>query len=200
VRKSAAFVVAGLLAAPYGATETEVRRTGDKVDLRATAAPLSEVLDRLARQTGMKVSYDGPPPHGRISVTLTGVTPAEAVLAVLQGQGLNYALRMDRTATQIETLLLVAAGSSPAVASAPVRPNLAPRAIEREPEPEPQEAEEEAPSEAPVPQIEDRRPGRFPGFPGSPSGPAVPLVLPTPPPAGPPAPVAPSPAQQNPQD
>jgi hypothetical protein len=190
VRHAPALTLAALLAAGYGAAQTEVRRSGDKVDVRATAAPVSEVLDRLARETGMKVSYDGPPPRARVSVTLTGVTPAQAVLSVLEGQGLNYALRMDPTGARIDTLLLVSSGA--AAPPTPTRPVPGPRPIEREPDT--QEPEDEAPPEA-APAPEEKRPGfPFPGFPGPPSGPALPLQLPTPPP-----PVAPSPAAAQPQ-
>ena len=196
MRKVAGVALLALLAARPGAADTEVRKAaGDKLDVRATAAPLSEVLDRIARETGMKVTYDGAPPRARISVSLTGVTPAQAVLAVLEGQGLNYALRMDPRAVRIETLLMIAgsgAGASvPASRSQPV-----PRPIDREPDVT--EPEEEAPSEAPVPAPEEqRRPFPFPGGP-PPSGPAMPLALPTPPPGAPGAPGA-SPSPSTPQ-
>ena len=129
--------------------------------MRATAAPISEVLDRIARETGMKVTYDGAPPRARVSVTLTGVTPAQAVLAVLEGQGLNYALRMDPRAVRIETLLMVAGSGAGAPVPA-VRPQPGPRPIDREPDIT--EPEEEAPPEAPAPAPEEqRRPFPFPG-------------------------------------
>ncbi len=41
--------------------EVEVTQANGHVDLKATAAPVSEVLDRLGKQTGMKVTYDGAP-------------------------------------------------------------------------------------------------------------------------------------------
>jgi hypothetical protein len=172
-----------------------VRRSGDKVDVRATAASISEVLDRLARETGMKVSYDGAAPRARISVNIIGVTPVQAVLSVLEGQALNYAMRMDPTGARVETLLLVSGGT--ASASAPATPPRGPRPVERDPEPP--EAEEEAPVEI-APAVEERRPGfPFPGFPNAPSGPAVPLALPTPPPVAP-SPPASNPANPPPQD
>ena len=180
----AALTTVAVLTAGFGAAQTEVRKSGDKLDVRATAAAVSEVLDRIARETGMKVSYDGAAPRARISMSLTGVTPAQAVLSVLEGQGLNYALRMDPTGARVETLLLVSGGTSAAAAPAPAA--RAPRPVEREPEPA--EAEEEAPPEV-APAVEERRPGfPFPGFPNPPSGPAMPLALPTP------APATPSPA------
>ena len=68
---------------------------GASVELAATAAPLAEVLDRLSRQTGMKVVYEGPAPRQLVTVTVRGRTPAQTVLAVLEGQGVNYALVTD---------------------------------------------------------------------------------------------------------
>lgn len=193
MRKVAVLTLAAVLAARHGAAQTEVRRSGDKLDVRATASPIAEVLDRIARETGMKVTYDGPPPRARVSVILTAVTPAQAVLSVLEGQGLNYALRMDPRAVRIETLLMVAGSGAgtPASAPAPVRPQAGPRQIEREPDVA--EPDEDTPAEAPVPPPEEqRRP--FP-FPAGPTGPAMPLMLPTPPP-----PPTPSPAPATPQD
>src|SRR5437867_1503180 len=58
VRKAAVLTLAVVLAARLGAGQTEVRRVGEALDVRATAAPVSEVLDRIARETGMKVTYD----------------------------------------------------------------------------------------------------------------------------------------------
>src|SRR5882672_9106019 len=133
MRKTAILTLAIVLASRFGAAQTEVRRVGDTLDVRATAAPVSEVLDRIARETGMKVTYDGAPPRARVSVTLTGVTPAQAVLAVLEGQGLNYALRMDPRAVRIETLLMVA-GSGAGAPVAASRPQPGPRPIDREPD------------------------------------------------------------------
>ena len=83
---------------PLPATaEVRVRVAGGTVDLTATAAPLAEVLDRLARQTGMKVVYEGAAPRQLVTVSLHGRTPAETVLAVLEGLGVNFALVADPT-------------------------------------------------------------------------------------------------------
>ena len=56
-----------LLAVSAPGAEIDVRATaGGRVSLKVNAAPLSEVLDRLARQTGMKVVYDGAPPRALV--------------------------------------------------------------------------------------------------------------------------------------
>jgi hypothetical protein len=95
----------GLLG-PVAGAEVVVRVTDERVDVDATAAPLAEVLDRLARQTGMEIVYEGAPPRQRITLALQGRSPAEAVQGILEGQGLNYALVADPTGTRVQTLLL----------------------------------------------------------------------------------------------
>jgi len=79
---------------------------GGRIDVRASAAPLSEVLGDLARETGMKVVYDGSPPAAILSLSLEGRTPVEAVMGVLEGLGVSYALALDAAGTRVETLIL----------------------------------------------------------------------------------------------
>ncbi len=109
------------LLATCAAAEVNVQSRGERVDLTATAAPLAEVLDRLARQVGMKVVYEGPAPRQLVTVTLKDRSPAEAVLSLLEGQGVNFALVSDEAGKGVRTLLL--AGAAPATAmAAPSRP------------------------------------------------------------------------------
>jgi len=107
------FVAFGLLPAVAQA-EVMIRVAGARVDVTATATPLNEILDRLARQTGMRVVYEGPAPRQPVTISLQGRSPAEAVLGLLEGLGLNYALVGDTTGTKVQTLILagVAAPSS----------------------------------------------------------------------------------------
>jgi hypothetical protein len=93
----------------------DVRQEGERVSVRAEAAPLSEVLDRLSKQLGMKVVYEGAPPRALVTASLSDRTPAEAVLGVLEGLGLDYLARMDKTGARVETLIL----SAPGLASGP---------------------------------------------------------------------------------
>src|SRR5512143_2282096 len=105
------------LVATVASAEVSVRVSGGRVDLTATAAPLADVLDRLARQTGMKVVYEGPAPRQLVTVSLHGRTPAETILAVFEGLGLNYAMVADATGAGVQTLMV--AGAAGATASAP---------------------------------------------------------------------------------
>ena len=118
-----------LVFAPRAHAGVDVREEQGRVDVAATAAPLFEVLDRLARQTGMKVVYEGPAPRQLVTLSLAGRSPAEAVASILEGQGLNYALILDVTATRVEKLLVTgssAGGRALSRSSAPSRPRVQP--------------------------------------------------------------------------
>jgi hypothetical protein len=111
-----------------GAAEVTVRVSGGRVDLTATAAPLGEVLDRLARQTGMKVVYEGPAPRHPVTLSIQGRTPAEAVLSVLEGSGVNFALVGDATGAGVQSLFVTGAAPASAPSAAPAsRPSPGPR-------------------------------------------------------------------------
>jgi hypothetical protein len=93
------------------AADVQVQVAGPHVELVATAAPLAEVLDRLSRQTGMKIVYEGPAPRQLVTLSLRGRTPAQTVLAVLEGQGVNFAMVTDPSGANARTLLV--AGTTP---------------------------------------------------------------------------------------
>ncbi len=115
------------LVATVASAEVAVRVSAGRVDLTATAAPVADVLDRLARQTGMKVVYEGPAPRQLITVSLHGRTPAETILAIFEGLGLNYAMVADSTGAAVQTLMVAGAASATAAsgaASATTRPTV----------------------------------------------------------------------------
>ena len=120
VRPAGALLLSAFLAAP-AAAEVTVRvvpatgATPAHVELTARAAPLAEVLDRLGRQIGMKVVYEGASPRQLVTLSLQGRSPAETVLGLLEGQGLNFALVSDATGARVETLLV--AGTAPSTGS-----------------------------------------------------------------------------------
>jgi hypothetical protein len=118
--RRAAWLVGLAFAAGPAAAEVAVRVSGVQVDLTATAAPLADVLDRLARQTGMKVVYDGSAPRQLVTLSLHGRTPAETVLALFEGLGINYALVADATGARVQTLVVASAAAvSPPSSSVP---------------------------------------------------------------------------------
>jgi len=92
--------------AVLGTGSVVVRSADDRLELRASGAPLFEVLDELALRTGIAIVYEGARPREAVSVDLAGCTAVEAVLRLLEGRGLNYAFVMDETRTAVRTLLL----------------------------------------------------------------------------------------------
>lgn len=108
-------LAATLLAGSAAAAEINIRVAEGRVDLSTNAAPVADVLDGLSRQTGMRVVYEGVPPRQRVSVSLAGRTPAEAVVGLLEGLGLNYMLLGDPSGTRVQTLMM--GGAAPSAAS-----------------------------------------------------------------------------------
>jgi hypothetical protein len=155
-----------------------VQAVEGKVDVTATAAPLAEVLDHLARQTGMKIVYEGPAPRQLVTLSLSDRSPAEAVAAILEGQGLNYALILDVTATKVDKLLVT--GQSPTGFTSRRAPPPPPRRALVRPPILDEEDQEDA-------DLEDDDAGAIPAAPVPPEGlpaiPGQPRARPTPPPA-----------------
>jgi hypothetical protein len=164
-----------LLAGPAVRAEVEVRVNAGRVDLKANAAPLSEILDRLSRQIGMKIVNDGVTPHLLLTLSLENRTPVEAVLGVLEGLGLNYALMMDKTGTGINTLVMAGAPgpgarTATSVPTPPQRPQFVPERVIPPPASGPEEEEPviEEPAEediAPEEGVQGQNPGQ-PQVPG----------------------------------
>jgi len=100
----------------------EVTASPEGVTIRAHVTPVSEVLDELARQAGLKVIYDGPPPRDLVTVDRSSPSLAEAIPALLEGLGLSYALKMDASGTEVETLYLTAQTAPRTASSAPAGP------------------------------------------------------------------------------
>jgi len=204
-RLAAAVALAFGVAAPLRAA-VDVTVTGDRVHVRAARAPLGDVLDGLARRTRMKVVYDGARPHTLVSVELRDRTPAQAVLGVLEGLGVSYALVMNANGTEVEMLMIVGAGASPgggvgpaaAVAAKPSsrhvpdeQPDVPEPEVyeERRPVPEEKEAAPEAPRPTPPPFGPLNPAGSVSPFaPGFPAVPAQPAASPTPAPQATPSP------------
>ena len=178
-----------------------VREVQGRIDVTAAAASLADVLDRLARQTGMKIVYEGPEPRQLVTLSLVARSPGEAVTAILEGQGLNYALVLDRTATRVEKLLVTGATSAAASQGSRHVPlsTIQPRYIPPDPEPEGEELIEEPPPtpDAPLPTTESLpvvAPVANPVPLNGPFPPGVPPVAgPNPPGAGLSAPAVPTP-------
>jgi hypothetical protein len=203
VRPAAVLLVLVLASAPAGA-EVTVRVSGGQVDLTATAAPLADVLDRLARQTGMKVVYEGPAPRQLVTLSLHGRTPTEVVLDVLEGLGVNFAFVADPSGARVQTLVVAGTASAsaasastagrPATSANPRRPFGPPPGASPDMEPALDETEEEPELEDPASQgVPPGAEGIDPSGVPDPNQPNLALPSAVPPGAGvPPAPAMPS--------
>ena len=155
-----------LVAAPGVRAAVDVRVSADNmVDVQATNAPLSEILDGLARQLKIKIVYEGPPPRQLLTVDLKGRTPAEAFLAIVEGQGLAYAFAMDKSGTKVESLLMAGGNNAPTTNAGPPRPAPRPErplresVVAEEPVEEvAEEGEEELPPDTGRPVVPHRQP------------------------------------------
>lgn len=104
-----AVMVASQALPPSGVLDVQVR--GGLITLHAHGVPLSRILDRLAQQTGMKVTYEGGHPSQPVSATLEDLPPREVIVRLMEGLGLSYVFRTDVTGEQVEALIVSAAGS-----------------------------------------------------------------------------------------
>jgi hypothetical protein len=182
-RAALAVALGSVLPVAAAAADLSVSYQEGRLDVSARA-PLADVLDRIGRQTGMKVVYDGAAPRMIVATELKGVTPARAVRSLLEGQNLGYAAITDASGTKVTMLVLVGSGgstnrsasaSSPAARPAPPPdPSFDEESTYEEPFPEPEQAEPEpepqAKGEGPMPDAPAAAPapGLPPGWPGAP--------------------------------
>src|SRR5258708_14296631 len=92
--------LAGAVAAP---SDVQVKIHDGRMAIEAVNVSLPAVIDRVASRTGMKVIYDGTPPEQVIKVSLTERSTADAVLGVLEGPGVNFALILNPPGTPGQT-------------------------------------------------------------------------------------------------
>jgi hypothetical protein len=138
-----------LLATPSH-PEAQVTLRDGRVAIRAAGAPLAEVLKSFAEATGTEVVYEAARPRQLVTVAIEAGSAAEALALLLEGQGLNYVLRLDPTGKKPE-MLFVAGSASPAptpgVATRSPRAN--PPAFRPPEEEQPEELDEIEPSLGP---------------------------------------------------
>jgi hypothetical protein len=120
--KRAAAVAAVLLlsAPPQVPGEVNVKTTGDLVSVSARKASITEVLQSLARSTGMTVEFEGQTPRNPVDITLVDEPLVSAVGRVLEGSGIDYAFTMDKTERKVLKLMVL--GRSQAAAAGGARP------------------------------------------------------------------------------
>lgn len=106
MRSPAVALALVLLSGPDLRADVKVSLKGGRMDILANKASVKEILDRVATVTGMKVIYDGPVPSKVITKSVPDRTPADAVLGILEGEGINFAVILSQDGTKVETLLV----------------------------------------------------------------------------------------------
>jgi hypothetical protein len=98
--------------------EPEIRAAGGAVTIRAQNLPLSQILDRLSTATGMDLTYEGARPTTPVTVSVEGVSEAEAILKLMEGLGVSYVFRTDATGQHVDLLIVSGSGAGRLVAAA----------------------------------------------------------------------------------
>jgi hypothetical protein len=138
---SGVLLCVSLLAGERPGGQIDIRQDQGWLTIRAQAAPLEDVLTRVAAVAGSKVVYGGAPPRGLVSAELRRQAPADAVVALLAGQGVDFAMQLDARGRQIETIFIAGARDPGAPEAGRAKPS-ARREVEGEPtEPEVDEPE-----------------------------------------------------------
>jgi hypothetical protein len=160
--------------------DVQVKLAEGQLTLDARGASIQEILAQIKEQTGMTVIYDGVPPSQRLEMSLSSVTPVTAVLKVLEGRGLKFAMVTDPTGARVETLLISTVPTTVRAA--------APAAFDENEGMYPMP--EYVTEEPPVPEMPPGTMGGHPENPGLPSE-AQPAPTPYVPPTPPPPPASP---------
>jgi hypothetical protein len=176
--------------AQQGPSALEVRVGHGLLSVRAEAVPVAEVLERLSREAGFKLVFEGTRPSQRISLSFDGLPEPEALARVLEGLGLNYALLSDPSGRKPGVLVVSgqAAVTAGGTRLAPVHPVA----------PAPEPYEDPAPPEEPTADLAGIDPAAPPGpvapggyqgsvevpFTGQPGAPGFPATASGPAPVG----------------
>jgi hypothetical protein len=160
-----------------------VSMTPAGVKIQITSSTLTEVLDALSKSAGFKLTYEGSRPTAPLyNIEIESPTVGQAVMRLLEGQNLNYAMILDVSGRNVATLLMMGAakgGPGSSASGAPrdgarAQPFATPRVPRNDMPPvddDPQEMAEEppppepTPTPAPAPTPNPRGPAPFPQSP-----------------------------------
>lgn len=129
VRARIAILLAATLAgAGVANAQVQVRSGDDGIAVSASDATLAEVLESIARAIDAELVYEGPPPTRRVTFSVVGRTPAELMLRVLDGEGIDYALQLDAAGRSVAKLVIASTASASGARRPPPAPAPAPEA------------------------------------------------------------------------
>jgi hypothetical protein len=103
----------------------EVRLDDEALTVQTNGAPLASVLERIKQATGIELVFEGPPPRQLIRAQLRRSTIAAAIVDLMQGQSLSYAIQLDETGKKPLKMIIftnVARAAPSASSRRPFRP------------------------------------------------------------------------------
>jgi hypothetical protein len=111
--RGAAVAVVVLLGAreASAAGAVEARFVRGRLEVQAQTAPLPQVLEAIARATGMKLVYERGVPRPLVTLRRSGETPSEAISAILDGLGLAFVVGLAPNGSDVATLMIVGSGA-----------------------------------------------------------------------------------------
>jgi hypothetical protein len=115
-------------------SDTRIVLDGGRVSIHAESTPLAEILGRFAKATGAEIVFESTQPRQILSVGIEADSEVDALVRLLEGQGVNYAVRLDPTGREIEMLVINAKAGLAAAAASPTRTPRTPPPMERSPE------------------------------------------------------------------
>ena len=140
----------------------------DRVWVKVAEASLFDTIDALARTAGFAVTYEGGRPARMLyAAEIEAATVPQALVKMLEGQNINYAMVLDLSGRRVTSLMILGApkstvlgagsGNPPGTRSQPFAPPRQPRVelppVDDEvvPAPEEEASPEPVPPRAPVP-------------------------------------------------
>ena len=91
----------------------------DRVSVKVAQASLFDAVDALARTAGFAVTYDGARPARMLyGAEIAAATVPQALVKMLDGQNINYAMVLDLSGRRVTSLIIMGAPKSTAAAGA----------------------------------------------------------------------------------
>jgi hypothetical protein len=99
------FVSNLVLFLPAARPPLEVSTVQGRITIRATAVPLSDILEELSRKTGIEVVFESARPRQAVTTTITALPEEDAIAKLLEGLPLSWGLRRGARG-RVETLVI----------------------------------------------------------------------------------------------
>jgi len=104
--RTLALLSAVFLLAPPAAPRLEVSASDGRLTIRATATPLADILDEVARKTGMAVVFETARPRQPVTANIQSLPEEEAIARLLHGQPVSWGVKLSANRRRVERLVL----------------------------------------------------------------------------------------------